>query len=217
MEDARTLKSLYIDFSFSPKGLELWEGMIQNGKTVTFTRCTVTNPKSPGGGNTLLDARVYIPKVAMTLPKSRWDITSGLPRVTIDITALLSLFFKCHKMLKIGNPGISWRLGQKFIWRILFPPHNITHDRHPILELFRLQNRVSLEIIIGDKKWSLFLDSGVHSSMFSHPKTDIFCDFGCKKNCYSQNINISFSMFSELPCKGISWSAHPVQLEWAAF
>ena len=127
MEDARTLKSLYIDFSFSPKGLELWEGMIQNGKTVTFTRCTVTNPKSPGGGNTLLDARVYIPKVAMTLPKSRWDITSGLPRVTIDITALLSLFFKCHKMLKIGNPGISWRLGQKFIWRILFPPHNITH------------------------------------------------------------------------------------------
>ena len=81
--------------------------MIQNGKTVTFTRCTVTNPKSPGGGNTLLDARVYIPKVAMALPKNRWDITSGLPGVTIDITALLSLLSKCHKMLEIGNPGIS--------------------------------------------------------------------------------------------------------------
>ena len=158
--------------------------MIQNGKTVTFTRCTVTNPKSPGGGNTLLDARVYIPKVAMTLPKSRWDITSGLPGVTIDITALLSLFFKSHKVLEIANPGISWRLGQKF------PPHNITHDRHPILERFRLKNRVSLEIIIGDKKWSL--GSGVQSPMLLHPKTEIFSDFGSKKKCYSQNKDISF-------------------------
>ena len=106
MEDARTLKSLYIDFSFSPKGLELLGGMIQNGKTVTFTRCTVTNPKSPGGGNTRCTG-IYIPKVAMALPKNRWDITSGLPGVTIDITALLSLLSKCHKMLEIGNPGIS--------------------------------------------------------------------------------------------------------------
>ena len=35
--------------------------------------------------------------------------------------------------------------------------------------------------IVGDKKWSPFLDLGIPSPIFLHPKTAIFSDFGCKK------------------------------------
>ena len=35
--------------------------------------------------------------------------------------------------------------------------------------------------IVGDKKWSPFLDMGIPSPIFLHPKTAIFSDFGCKK------------------------------------
>ena len=34
---------------------------------------------------------------------------------------------------------------------------------------------------VSDKKWSLFSDLGIRSSIFLHLKTSIFSDFGCKK------------------------------------
>ena len=50
--------------------------------------------------------------------------------------------------------------------------------------------------IVGDKKGSPFLDLGIGSPIFFHPKTAICSDFGCKKirlwTLKSKNVSISF-------------------------
>ena len=70
-------------------------------------------------------------------------------------------------------------MGQKWVWNTRFSkfaknsPENYIHVKQVSIPPFLG--------IVGDKKWSPFLDLGICSPIFLHPKTAIFSDLGGKK------------------------------------
>ena len=61
--------------------------------------------------------------------------------------------------------------------------YNFTMGNRPKMSLkYAIQESIPPFLgIVGDKKWSPFLDLGIRSPIFLHLKTAIFSNFGCNK------------------------------------